>query len=548
MLTGKMLRDALLSGAANIRNERNRIDELNVFPVPDGDTGTNMTMTMEAAEQALRADTDPNPTVGEVAHTAANAMLRGARGNSGVILSLLFRGISQSLKGKDSASGSDITAAMKQGVKLAYGAVMNPTEGTILTVARVAAEAAEKSDETDAVEMIALLTREMDAALLTTPKLLPVLEKAGVVDAGGKGLLTIFEGMLSSLKGTPIEDAEEHPVRESLVMSAVDAAAEYDEEITFTYCTEFIVMKSPDAKDPLALRARLETMGDCVVVVDADDIIKVHVHTDHPGNAIEEGLRFGQLTKMKIENMREQHETRKKTNENKKISEDYAPVDDSRPIGFVTVAAGSGLHALFADLGVDRIVNGGQTMNPSTDDLLRAIQSVPAQTVMVLPNNKNIIMAAEQAAKLADRKVCVLQTRNIPQGLSAMLAFDPDASVEENRLTMTRAFEQVATGAITFAARDSEYEGHKIKRGELLAMENGKLSFTEKELTRTLTRLTKNLMKRDSAFVTVIAGIDVSDAQAEADLAALQQKLGDKVDINLVRGGQPVYYYYVSVE
>ncbi len=547
MLTGVQLKEAILSGAANIKNQRARVDELNVFPVPDGDTGTNMSMTIGNAVGELSALT--RPAVGETARVAANALLRGARGNSGVILSLLFRGIAKSLKGKEEASGQDLAEAMRLGVKMAYGAVMNPTEGTILTVARLAAEAAARSEESDPIAMVALLTEEMERALELTPTMLPVLKKSGVVDAGGFGLVTIFKGMLLGLQGEPIKaETEQKPLRESLVMSPVDAAAEYDGEITFTYCTEFIVMKDENARDALALRAFLETIGDSAVVVDADDIIKVHVHTDHPGRAIEEGLTFGQLTKLKIENMREQHETRKKNNESRRQDDDYRPVSEDTAYGFVAVAAGAGLHALFADLGVNRMVSGGQTMNPSTDDILKAVQSVPAKTVFVLPNNKNIIMAAEQAAKLADRKVCVLQSRTIPQGIAAMLAFDPEGSLEENQIAMTHALDRVGTGQITFAARDSDFDGHKIKQGELLALENGKLAFTERDLTRTLIRLTRGLLRRDSSFVTVISGSDVTDRQAEQDVEALRQKLGDRVDVTLLSGGQPVYYYLISVE
>lgn len=547
MLTGVQLKEAILSGAANIKNQRARVDELNVFPVPDGDTGTNMSMTIGNAVGELSALT--RPAVGETARVAANALLRGARGNSGVILSLLFRGIAKSLKGKEEASGQDLAEAMRLGVKMAYGAVMNPTEGTILTVARLAAEAAARSEESDPIAMVALLTEEMERALELTPTMLPVLKKSGVVDAGGFGLVTIFKGMLLGLQGKPVQaETEQKPLRESLVMSPVDAAAEYDGEITFTYCTEFIVMKDENARDALALRAFLETIGDSAVVVDADDIIKVHVHTDHPGRAIEEGLTFGQLTKLKIENMREQHETRKKNNESRRQDDDYRPVSEDTAYGFVAVAAGAGLHALFADLGVNRMVSGGQTMNPSTDDILKAVQSVPAKTVFVLPNNKNIIMAAEQAAKLADRKVCVLQSRTIPQGIAAMLAFDPEGSLEENQIAMTHALDRVGTGQITFAARDSDFDGHKIKQGELLALENGKLAFTERDLTRTLIRLTRGLLRRDSSFVTVISGSDVTDRQAEQDVEALRQKLGDRVDVTLLSGGQPVYYYLISVE
>jgi DAK2 domain fusion protein YloV len=539
----------MVSGANNIANYKQQVDELNVFPVPDGDTGTNMSMTIGAAKaELLRLD---NPTASQTADVAASALLRGARGNSGVILSLLFRGFSRGLKDKESANGADLAFALSTGVEAAYKAVMKPTEGTILTVARLAAEkATEAAKETnDAVTIFDIIVEEAKVALEQTPELLPVLKKAGVVDAGGKGLLVIFEGMQKVFHGEAIiePDKKSEPVT-PVVMTVRNAAAEYDGEITFTYCTEFIVNKSDKAKAALALRAYLESIGDSVVVVDDDTIIKVHVHTNNPGNALQEGLKFGMLTNMKIENMREQHEN--KVYEAKQMAEmdEYVPVDPERAFGFVAVAAGQGLHTLFADLGVDKIVSGGQTMNPSTDDILRAIHAVPAKTVFVLPNNKNIIMAAEQAVKLADRRVCVLQTRTIPQGLSAMLAFDPELSFTDNRLNMTKALDHVSTGQITFAARDSDFDGHKIKEGEILALENGKLGFTEKDVTKALVKLTNRLVKRDSSFVTVIYGSDVTDSQAEIAYEAIRTKVGNDIEINLVNGGQPVYYYIVSVE
>ncbi len=545
MISGKLFRDAFISGANNITNHKQEVDELNVFPVPDGDTGTNMSMTINAAAREL-ALLD-NPTVSEAADKAAAALLRGARGNSGVILSLLFRGFSKGLKEKKEASGADLAAALAVGVESAYKAVMKPTEGTILTVARVAAEkAAEFVEENDdPVAVFAYILQIAEETLEQTPEFLPVLKKAGVVDAGGKGLVYIFEGMLTVFQGGKMIATQ---TAEKKAPVKVNAAAEYDGEITFTYCTEFIVNKSSDAKSPMALRAYLETIGDSAVVVDDDTIIKVHVHTDNPGKALQEGLKYGFLTNMKIENMRVQHETKAHEAKQSAQEADYQPVDPEKPFGFVAVAAGQGLQSLFADLGVDYVVSGGQTMNPSTEDILKAIHATPAETVFVMPNNKNIIMAAEQAAKLADRRVCVLQTRTVPQGLSAMLAFDPDSSYADNRVNMTNAFANVQTGQVTFAARDSEFDGHSIKQGEILGLENGKLAFTEKDITKAVYKLMKSLVKRDSSFITLIYGADVSDAQAEKTYEAVMAKLGDSVEINLVNGGQPVYYYIISVE
>lgn len=545
IITGKLLRDAVISGANNISNLRQAVDELNVFPVPDGDTGTNMSMTIKNALGELKNTSDA-ATAGEVAKLTASAMLRGARGNSGVILSLLFRGLSKGLAGKETADAAALSAALKLGVDAAYKSVMKPTEGTILTVAREGYEntVSLAKEGGDPADFLRAYIDEADKSLERTPELLPALKKAGVVDAGGKGLIVILEGMYSVLSGGEIikSDDETKPVTPAAV-----AAAAAPEEIKFAYCTEFIVKKSDHKKDGTALRAYLETIGDCVVVVDDEDIIKVHVHSNHPGKAIEEGIKFGELTKMKIENMREQHnnliENDKAAQNNRK-----QPVAPEKEIGFVAVAAGAGVEALFTDLGADYVVRGGQTMNPSTEDILEAIGQTPAHNVFVLPNNKNIIMAAEQAVSLADRNVCVLQSRSIPQGISAMMSFDPSASFEENRSGMTDALDRVSSGQITFAVRDSEYDGHKIKQGEILAMDNGKIVFTEKDVTKALVKLTKRLTTSQSTYITVLYGSDVSDEDANAAYEALRAKISDDIDIVLVNGGQPVYYYIISVE
>ncbi len=544
-----MLRDAFISGANSIANNKRAVDELNVYPVPDGDTGTNMSMTISAALRELDR-LDNNVTVSQVADITASAMLRGARGNSGVILSLLFRGFSKGLAGKKTAGCEEIANALELGVDAAYKAVMKPTEGTILTVARLASVKAHEviKSTNDPVVLWSEVCAEAEAVLETTPDLLPVLKKAGVVDAGGKGLVVIFNAMLEVFKGKGIVAPAAPAVSKPVTIDSFSATVgEFDEEITFTYCTEFIVKKSEDSKDSLALRAYLETIGDCVVVVEDDDIIKVHVHTDHPGKALEEGLLFGSLINLKIENMREQHE--EKAKEAKSFAKQkFIPAEPTKKFGFVSVAAGNGIEEMFKDIGVDVVVRGGQTMNPSTEDILAAISAAPAETIFVLPNNKNIIMAAEQAVRLTDRNVCVLQTRTIPQGMAAMLAFDADADLSQNRIAMTKAFEKVSTGQITFAARDSDYEGHNIKKGEIIALENGKLSFTDKDVSKAAYKLTKRLIKGDSSFVTVIYGADVTDENAEKLRDHMQAKLGSHVEVALVNGGQPVYYYIISIE
>lgn len=557
MFNGDTLRDAIISAANNLTNNRKQIDDLNVFPVPDGDTGTNMSMTL--ANSVRELEKLSGATADKVASVNASALLRGARGNSGVITSLLFRGFAKGIGESEFATAENITAAFELGVKAAYKAVMKPTEGTILTVSRVASEYARAAleDGKDELGVFEAAIEGAKKALSETPELLPALKKAGVVDAGGKGFVTILEGMLSVFKdGVMVQSAavEESSTEEP---SSRNAAGEYETEITFTYCTEFIVNRNREIdKQPAELRAYLETIGDCVVVVDDDEIIKVHVHTDHPGNAIENALTFGQLVHLKIENMRDQHERAKHDAENAQkkpaksadLTETFTPVTPTKPVGFVSVCAGDGVAELFRDLGVDTVVSGGQTMNPSTDDILKAVETTPAETVFVLPNNKNIIMAAEQCIPISTRKVIVIHTRTIPQGISAMLAYDPDTEDEANAIEMQKATEKIATGQVTFAARDSDFDGHSIKKGEILAMLGGKISFVENDVDKSVLKLLKQMIKRDSQFVTVIYGEDVSEEQAALLEEQIRQKYGAKTEITVINGGQPIYYYIISVE
>lgn len=544
MLSGKILRDAIISGANNIINNKESVDELNVFPVPDGDTGTNMSMTIRNAVAELNMLSD-SVTVETVAQTAASAMLRGARGNSGVILSLLFRGLSKGLAGKHEATVEDYCNALKLGAEAAYKSVMKPTEGTILTVARVAAEKANDAQCKDFAELFDVLTTAAKETLDQTPEMLPVLKKAGVVDAGGMGYYTILKGMASVICDGVMISAKEETATEKAVVT--NAAGTFETDIEFTYCTEFIVVKSDVNKDATKLRAFLESIGDCVVVVDDDSIIKVHVHTEHPGKALEEGILYGSLINLKIENMKEQHKGAAAKAEMQK-KQKLAPAEPVKDFGFVSVTSGAGLEDLFKDLGVDVIVRGGQTMNPSTEDILEAINATPARNIFVLPNNKNIIMAAEQAVKLTDRNVIVLQTRTIPQGITAMLAFDESSDFSTNGVNMTKALDNVGSGSITFAVRDSDFEGKQIKKGEILAMENGKLAFVEKDVTKALIKITKKLIRSGSSYITIIYGSDVTDETAQAAFEALRAKISDDIEIVLVNGGQPVYYYLISVE
>ena len=562
MISGKILRDAIISGANNINNQRSRVDELNVFPVPDGDTGTNMGMTVGASVAELNA-LDDGCTVGEAAKTAASAMLRGARGNSGVITSLLFRGFSKALEGKKEADTADIIAALKKGVEGAYKAVMKPTEGTILTVARVASEEAAACGAEEIPALWDVVMTAGQKALEDTPNLLPVLKKAGVVDAGGQGIMIIFEGMGKVFHGEPmVAGGEGAPNKAKLSTENAGKGVFTDdlmkvEDIKNGYCTQFLINKYEGAS-AAKMRAFAESNGDSVVCIEDDDVINLHVHTADPGKILSEAIKYGYLTNFKIENMHEQFLARQKqgkglekqaaAEEAPKTEFTYAAVDPEREYGFVAVAAGEGLKSVFTDLGVDAVVSGGQTMNPSTEDILAAIQSVPAKTVLVLPNNKNIIMASEQAQKLADRKVIVLPTRTIPQGMTAMLNFDPEAKPDDNAVNMMQAADHVSTGLVTYAARDSEFDGKTIKQGEIMALENGRIVATGTDIVKVTYRLARSMRKKDTQFITVISGCDVSEEDAEHTTEMVRAKCGGNIEVSHINGGQPVYYYMLSVE
>lgn len=547
MINGEMLKNAVISGANNISTQKSAINDLNIFPVPDGDTGTNMSMTVMAAAKALEDYQGTN--AGEVANIVATAMLRGARGNSGVITSLIFRGFAQGLKDMEEVNGKNIVAALGIGVDAAYKAVMKPTEGTILTVARMAYESGVEAskESSDSVSIMQVIVDKANEALALTPELLPVLKKAGVVDAGGKGLCAIFEGMLSYIKDGVI--VEYDGVNEVTVETFESAAAEFDDDIEFTYCTEYIVGRdSAIEKNPDELRTYLQSIGDCVVVVNDDEIIKVHVHTETPGNALTKGLEYGQLLTVKVENMREQHKNAKKAAK-KGEEESFTPVEPTEQIGFVSVAAGEGLKELFRDLGCSNIVSGGQSMNPSTDDIYDAIMATPAKNVLVLPNNKNIILAAEQTIPMVkDRNVIIVPTRTIPQGMTAMLNFDPEISAESNAQLMMDAAHNVGTGLVTFAARNSEFGGKKIKEGDIIALENGKLTITEENAVKAVIKLAKDMVKRDSSFITLIYGNGITEEEANKAYEKLRDKYGSRTDISLVKGDQPVYYFILSIE
>ena len=548
MITGLMFKNGIISAANNISNSRQAVDALNIFPVPDGDTGTNMSMTINAAAADIAAMPEDS-SLGEVSKRTASALLRGARGNSGIILSLIFRGMSKAFKGLDEAGSKDVAKAFRMGCDAAYKAVMKPTEGTILTVIRKAAEAAEEiadiQDEPLKVCFAALQAAKQ--ALAKTPEQLPVLKKAGVVDAGGQGLVLIFEGIQSVFENNAIVQPIDNEKKEEKQNDKSTVAAA-DEEIKFGYCSEFLIEKEKSAKekDPLKLRAYLESIGDCVVVVDDNDIIKVHVHSNCPGDVIQSALKYGQLINIKIDNMRYQH---RNAEEGKKADEAKI-AEPENEYGFVAVCAGEGLQELFTDLGADVVVSGGQTMNPSTDNILNAINQTPAKTVFVLPNNKNIIMAAQQAVPLAkDRTVIVLQTKTIPQGISAMLSFDETQNAQANEEAMTEAAGAVETGQVTFAARDSEVDGKPIKQGQMMGMANGAIKFIGDDKEQIAFETAESMIDTSvHSLVTIIFGEGADENGAQAVEQKLGEKFGSDIEISIVDGGQPVYYYIISVE
>ena len=538
-MNGADFRRLVISAAASIEIHKQTLNELNVFPVPDGDTGTNMSMTINAAAADLRKTEDP--TLGKAANVAASAMLRGARGNSGVILSLLMRGISKKLKNAEECDGVLWANALQEGVDAAYKAVMKPAEGTILTVARLAAAkalaAAAENNYLEFVHEAAL--EEAKVALANTVNQNPVLKKAGVVDAGGKGWVFALEAMLAAMRGEDVTVPEEGTVE---VKEQADFSEFNTEDITFSYCTEFIVSRE-NGNDPEELRSFLSELGDSLVLVDDDEIIKVHVHTNNPGTALQEALKYGSFVTVKIENMRLQHTEKVMT------EQEIAPsiAEPEKKLGAVAVCAGSGLADVFMNLGVDQVISGGQTMNPSTQDILLAVNQVPAETVFVLPNNKNIIMAAQQVDALTPKHVVVIESKTVPQGVTAMLSFNPEGDEQENTQTMTEAMKTVDTMQITYAARNSDFDGYTIHEGDYLAMYGSALFGTSRDIRVLLRSLAEKARDGGKEYITIYYGEDIAekDAQKAADLFS---EICPDADVNLLRGGQPVYYYMISAE
>ena len=555
-INGAMFKEMLLFGTVSITQAQRSINDLNVFPVPDGDTGTNMSLTIQTAAQELKK-IEP-ATVDQAASVTASALLRGARGNSGVILSLLFRGIAKELKGCKEADGAAFAAALQEGVAAAYNAVMKPAEGTILTVSRLAAErAVTAAEERNSVEyVIEQAVAQGEITLAQTTDMNPVLKKAGVVDAGGKGFLLILGGMLSALRGEARPELTAEDTQEK-----ADFAMLNEEDITFTFDTVFIVRKSGRSIEPF--RRFLDGIGDSLVIGEDDEAFKVHVHTDIPGEALSEAQKYGTLELAKIENMRTQAqqlaaggkaqstddleavEQELEAAEHEESAEEAEPEKD---YGFLAVCAGDGLAGVFTDLGADGVISGGQTMNPSTESILKEIKKVPAHTVFVLPNNKNIIMAAQQCIGLTEKTVVVIPTASIPQGVSAMMAVDPDMSdADAIAKAMTDAAQCVSTAQITYAARNSDFDGFDIHEGDYLALLDGKLLGTDRDVANLLEALSDEAASREAEFVTVFYGEDVSEEDAQKASAIFTCRCPD-AEISLIRGGQPVYYYIISIE
>ena len=558
-ISGALFKQMILHGAAAITAQKQAINDLNVFPVPDGDTGTNMSMTIAAAVTELKK-AEP-PTVDKAASITASALLRGARGNSGVILSLLFRGVSKSLKGIESANAAQFAAALHEGVTAAYKAVMKPAEGTVLTVSRLAAARAVEvaAAETDIEVVLEEALKAGHEALSQTTEMNPVLKKAGVVDAGGKGYLLLLEGVLAEMRGEPMpETAEEDEAKDK-----ADFAALSDEEITFTFDTVFIVRKSNPNVDLQPLRDYLNSIGDSLVIGEDDEAFKVHVHTDIPGNALNEGQKYGILELAKIENMRTQYEdlsAGKHVQSTDDLDEDpshlhapesdapAAPTEPPKAYGFLSVCAGDGLADVFRDLGVDYVVSGGQTMNPSTESLLEGVEKINAETVFILPNNSNIIMAAQQCAALTEKNVVVIPSKTVPQGITAMMNVDFEAeSAEDIAAAMTDSLSTVTTAQITYAARNSDFDGFDIHEGDYLALQEGKLFGTDTALEVLLEKLAQDAAEKEAGFISIYFGSDVTEEEAQK-ASEIFTGICPDAEIAVLSGGQPVYYYIISME
>ncbi len=540
MINGNIIASGFISGANMLYNKRNEVDALNVFPVPDGDTGTNMSMTSTALAKALlELQTD---SVTKVCDTMSYATLRGARGNSGVILSQYFRGISKSLKGKNSCTVLEFANALKAGSDAAYAAVMNPTEGTILTVGKAAALAAVEMAETEGAELRDVVEKalsEAESALARTPDMLPALKNAGVVDAGGQGWVYIIKGLLLALDGKPVEreGGEVEPSKTAAAQANVDVG-----DIKFGYCTEFIIEKSNPNVNVVSFRSSIEDKGDCMLVIDDDEIVKVHIHTNNPGFVLERAVKLGSLINIKIDNMRYQHSSIIDNAEEKEAPQ------ERKKYGFVAVCAGDGLESILKDLGVDVVIKGGQTMNPSTEDILSAANSINAETVFIFPNNKNIIMAAEQASEICDNEALVIPTRSVPACIASMMRFKEDKPAEDNKTAMEKALGEIKTAQVTYAVRDTVADGKEISEGDIIGVGKGGIEAVANDKAKVVYDLLEGMYDDDNdEFITIYYGEDIDKETAEELAEEIEEKYPD-AEVALYYGGQPIYYYIVSVE
>ena len=543
-IDGKQVRDMFVSGANNLKNHKDLVDKLNVFPVPDGDTGTNMSLTISCAIKELNKVEQDD--IGQLGKALSKGSLMGARGNSGVILSQIIRGIAKSIEGKEILNSMDIAEALKNGSDTAYKAVIKPVEGTILTVVRESSDYALKAAalEEDVIEFMKLLVKEANNSLDRTPELLHALKEAGVVDSGGKGLVLVYEGMLKSLEGQFVESQEIQTTETTSVQVENRLSTE---DIKFQYCTEFIL--ETDKISDLKMRDIMIKYGDSLVVVGDDGIIKVHVHTNTPGTVLQEALAYGQLLTIKIENMKLQHENKviKDAQEDKEVSEQAALSEEPKEFGFIATSMGQGLAKIFKDFGVDHIIEGGQTMNPSTEDFMNAIEKMNAHNIIILPNNSNIIMAANQAKDLSDKNIIVIPTKNVSQAFAALVNFDADLTIEENEANMVEALSTVKSGQVTYAVRNTVINDVEVKEGNIIGLGEGKLLSAGDNIDEITTNLIESLVDEDSAIITLFYGEDIKEEQAEALRESLEEKFED-IDIELYYGGQPIYYYLVSVE
>ena len=543
-IDGKQVRDMFVSGANNLKNHKDLVDKLNVFPVPDGDTGTNMSLTISCAIKELNKVEQDD--IGQLGKALSKGSLMGDRGNSGVILSQIIRGIAKSIEGKETLNSMDIAEALKNGSDTAYKAVIKPVEGTILTVVRESSDYALKAAalEEDVIEFMKLLVKEANNSLDRTPELLHALKEAGVVDSGGKGLVLVYEGMLKSLEGQFVESQEIQTTETTSVQVENRLSTE---DIKFQYCTEFIL--ETDKISDLKMRDIMIKYGDSLVVVGDDGIIKVHVHTNTPGTVLQEALAYGQLLTIKIENMKLQHENKviKDAQEDKEVSEQAAVSEEPKEFGFIATSMGQGLAKIFKDFGVDHIIEGGQTMNPSTEDFMNAIEKMNAHNIIILPNNSNIIMAANQAKDLSDKNIIVIPTKNVSQAFAALVNFDADLTIEENEANMVEALSTVKSGQVTYAVRNTVINDVEVKEGNIIGLGEGKLLSAGDNIDEITTNLIESLVDEDSAIITLFYGEDIKEEQAEALRESLEEKFED-IDIELYYGGQPIYYYLVSVE